>query len=50
MDISKDVYIRSNANTLMKLGQMKTYKKYGLNQEEIDFIESMIRPMDSSDE
>ena len=28
----------------------KLYKKYGLNQEEIDFIESMIRPMDSSDE
>jgi site-specific DNA-methyltransferase (adenine-specific) len=28
----------------------KLYKKYGLSQEEIDFIESMIRPMDSSDE
>ena len=28
----------------------KLYKKYGLNREEIDFIESMIRPMDSSDE
>jgi len=24
----------------------KLYKKYGLTQEEIDFIESMIRPMD----
>jgi site-specific DNA-methyltransferase (adenine-specific) len=28
----------------------KLYKKYGLSQEEIDFIESMVRPMDSSDE
>jgi site-specific DNA-methyltransferase (adenine-specific) len=26
----------------------KLYKKYGLNREEIDFIESMIRPMDLS--
>ena len=24
----------------------KLYKKYGLTQEEIDFIESMIRPME----
>jgi site-specific DNA-methyltransferase (adenine-specific) len=24
----------------------KLYKKYGLPQEEIDFIESMIRPME----
>jgi len=28
----------------------KLYKKYGLNEEEIAFIESMIRPMDSSEE
>ncbi len=28
----------------------KLYKKYGLTQEEIDFIESMIRPMELSDE
>lgn len=28
----------------------KLYKKYGLSDEEIAFIESMIRPMDSSDE
>lgn len=28
----------------------KLYKKYGLNQGEIDFIESMIRPMESYDE
>ncbi len=31
----------------LKLGQIKnSTKKYGLNQEKIDFIESMIRPMD----
>lgn len=28
----------------------KLYKKYGLTQEEIDFIESMIRPMDLNTE
>jgi site-specific DNA-methyltransferase (adenine-specific) len=28
----------------------KLYKKYGLTQEEIDFIESMIRPMELGDE
>lgn len=28
----------------------KLYQKYGLTQEEIDFIESMIRPMELSDE
>ena len=28
----------------------KLYKKYGLNQEEIEFIESMIRPMEGDDE
>jgi len=29
-----------------KWNDEKLYKKYGLNQEEIEFIESMIRPMD----
>ncbi len=28
----------------------KLYKKYGLTQEEIDFIESMVRPMELADE
>lgn len=28
----------------------KLYKKYGLTQEEIEFIESMIRPMDNGDD
>jgi len=28
----------------------KLYKKYGLTKEEITFIESMVRPMELSDE
>ncbi len=28
----------------------KLYKKYGLTQEEIAFIEKMVRPMDNGDE
>ena len=28
----------------------KLYKKYGLTKEEIAFVESMVRPMDASDE
>jgi site-specific DNA-methyltransferase (adenine-specific) len=51
MDISKDKFIFvpiQNFNETWT--DEKLYKKYGLSQEEIDFIESMIRPMDSSDE
>ena len=28
----------------------KLYKKYGLTEEDIVFIESMVRPMENSDE
>ena len=28
----------------------KLYKKYGLSEKEIEFIDSMIRPMDNSNE
>ena len=28
----------------------KLYKKYGLTKDEIDFIESMIRPMEANNE
>jgi site-specific DNA-methyltransferase (adenine-specific) len=28
----------------------KLYKKYGLTKDEVAFIESMIRPMDATDE
>lgn len=51
MDISKDKFIFVPMQDFKETWtDEKLYKKYGLNQEEIDFIESMIRPMDSSDE
>ena len=28
----------------------KLYKRYGLTKDEIEFIESMVRPMEASDE
>ena len=51
MDISKDKFIFVPMQDFNETWtDEKLYKKYGLSQEEIDFIESMIRPMDSSDE
>jgi site-specific DNA-methyltransferase (adenine-specific) len=28
----------------------KLYKKYGINQDEINFVKSLVRPMDSDNE